>query len=484
MISTGAVRRAIFALLLALSSARSALPQPPTPAPVPGLPPASSPPASTAASPATAADPTLLRVFLKDGSMLVSYGEFSRVGDHVVISLPIQMDPLKLQVVSIPEDRVNWEKTDAYADSARATRYAAVRGPADFAALNASVSQALNDIGLQQDPQRKLAMATEARQNLTKWLADHFGYRASDVAQMASWFDDIIAKTRTAAGQPNFELSLIAANAAAPSTPLLPTPDDTSMLEQGYQAALMADSAAERTSLLRAIREALQGRSDASLVPLRTSVATRLADEERTTSSYSTYIGQVLRAAARLAAKADVQGLIDMAAHILDDDDRMGHKRPEQIASLLTAVDAKLEAARELRLARDQWEARQQERYAYYHSIALPERALRLSRPALSAIQQLAGPPPDALGRAKVRLTMAAQALNAVKPPPQMETAHSLLTGAMQLATRAVENRFRAVQGGSMQQARDAASAAGGALLLFDRATQELQRAEAPPQLK
>jgi hypothetical protein len=79
---------------------------------------------------------------------------------------------------------------------------------------------------------------------------------------------------------------------------------------------------------------------------------------------------------------------------------------------------------------------------------------------------------------------MAAQTLAAVKPPAQMETAHSLLVGAMQLATRAVENRFAAVQGGSMQQARDAASAAGGALLLFDRATQELQRAEAPPQLK
>jgi hypothetical protein len=173
-----------------------------------------------------------------------------------------------------------------------------------------------------------------------------------------------------------------------------------------------------------------------------------------------------------------------MAAHILEDDDRMGHKRPEQVASLLTAVDAKLEAARELRLARDQWEARQQQRYAYYHAIALPERALRLARPSLTAIQQLAGPAPDVLGRTKVRLSMAAPALTTVKPPPEMETAHSLLLGAMQLATRAVENRFAAVQGGSMQQARDAASAAGGALLLLDRATQELQRTEAPPQLK
>ena len=464
MISTGALRRATLALLLVVSSGRFVSAQPPPAAAV--------------------SDPTLLRVFLNDGSTLVSYGEFSRVGDHVVISLPVQLNPLKLEVVSIPENRVNWEKTDAYADSARAARYAATRGPEDFAALNASVSQALNDIALVQDPQRKLAMATEARQNLTKWLADHFAYRAADVAQMAAWFDDIIAKSRTAAGQPNFELSLMATNAAAPSTPLLPTPDDRSMLEQSYQAALSADSAAERISLLRAIRESLQGRSDSSLTPLKAAVGKRLGDEERTTTTYATYIGQVLRAAARLAAKADVQGLIDMAARILEDDDRMGHKRPEEMGSLLAAVDAKLEAARELRLARDQWEARQQERFAYYHAIALPERALRLSRPALAAIQQLAGPAPDVLGRAKVRLIVGAQALSAVKPPAHMQTAHSLLVGAMQLAMRAVESRFAAIQGGDMRQARDAASAAGGALLLLDRLTTELQTTEAPPQLK
>ena len=202
----------------------------------------------------------------------------------LVVALPIELNPLKLQVVSIPESRVNWERTDAYSDSARAARYAATRGPDDFAALNTSVSQALNDITLVEDPKRKLAMATEARQNLTKWLADHFGYRASDVARMAGWFDDIIAKSRTAAGQPNFELSLMAANAAAPSTPLLPTPDDTSILDQSYEAARLADSAPERISLLRAIRESLQGRNDPSLAPLKTSVTARLTEEERTTS--------------------------------------------------------------------------------------------------------------------------------------------------------------------------------------------------------
>jgi hypothetical protein len=460
MISTAAFRRAWIAALLLACGAVWAAAQPP------------------------ASDATLFRVFLNDGSALVSYGEFSRVGDQVVVPLPIQLNPLKLQMISIPGDRVDWEKTDAYSDSARAARYAATRGPDDFAMLSTSVSQALTDIALTEDPQRKAAMAAEARQNLTKWLAEHFGFRAADVAQMAGWFDEIVARTRQAAGQPNFDLSLMAANAAPPSVPLLPAPGAAGMLQQSLQAATLVQSAADRISLLRAIRDSLQGQTDPSLIPLKATVASRLADEERTTSIYATYVRQVLRAAARLAAKADVQGLIDMAAHILDDDDKMGHKRPGELASLLSAVDAKLEAARELRLARDQWEARRQLRHAYYRAIEEPERALRLSRPALSEIQKLAGPAPNALGRAKTRLTMAKNTLDVVKPPEQMETAHALLAGALKLALQAVESRFAAIQGAGMQRARDASSAAAGALLLLDRATEELQRAEALPQPK
>ena len=83
-----------------------------------------------------------------------------------------------LHLLSIPSDSVDWEKTDAYADSVRAARYAQTRGPDDFALLSAAVSMALTDIALTSDPQRKIAMAAEARQNVTRWVAEHYGYRA------------------------------------------------------------------------------------------------------------------------------------------------------------------------------------------------------------------------------------------------------------------------------------------------------------------
>ena len=438
---------------------------------------------AAASAQSASSDVTLLRVFLNDGTTLVSYGEFSRVGDRIVVSLPIQLHPPSLQLVSIPASRVNWEKTDAYAESARAARYAATRGPDDYALLGQSVTRALTDITLAAEPQRKVAMALEARQNLTKWIAEHYGYRAADVARMAGWFDDVISQTRRSAGQQNYDLSLVAANAAPPSVPLLPPPPTDATLQQAFAAAAMVESAAERTSLLQAIHDALQGNSDPSLAPLRSQVNSTLATEERTTSIYAAFT-RMLRAAALYAARADVAALVRLSTRILQEDDKLGHDRPEELASLLTTVDAKLEEARRLRLARDQWAERQAVLQAYEQAIAEPAAALRLSRTALIEIQQLAGPSLGPLDRAHARLTVGARALALVKPPQEVEAAHALLVGAMQLATRAVEGRRVAIRTGVMQTAKDASSAAAGALLLLTRATDELEQMTRPPQPK
>jgi hypothetical protein len=54
--------------------------------------------------PAAAAESALYRLFLIDGTALVSYGEFSRVADRVVFSIPVGLsaDSPELQLVSIP----------------------------------------------------------------------------------------------------------------------------------------------------------------------------------------------------------------------------------------------------------------------------------------------------------------------------------------------------------------------------------------------
>ena len=70
------------------------------------------------AAPAFAESVTLFRVFLNDGTAVVSYGEYARVGDRLVFSMPIgavdagaAADP-NLHVVNLPVSAVNWIATD------------------------------------------------------------------------------------------------------------------------------------------------------------------------------------------------------------------------------------------------------------------------------------------------------------------------------------------------------------------------------------
>ena len=70
---------------------------------------------AAAPTPAWAADALLYRIFLRDGSTLVSYGDFARVADRVVFSIPIgglDGPSPALRLVSISESSVDWERTD------------------------------------------------------------------------------------------------------------------------------------------------------------------------------------------------------------------------------------------------------------------------------------------------------------------------------------------------------------------------------------
>src|SRR6478736_1167865 len=93
---------------------------------------------------AAAEDATLLRVFLKDGTSLVSYGEPAKVGDRVVFSMPTAATPNPpLHLVTIGDDRVDWERTDRYAASAREARYLETQAELDYAALSNQVTATL-----------------------------------------------------------------------------------------------------------------------------------------------------------------------------------------------------------------------------------------------------------------------------------------------------------------------------------------------------
>src|SRR5216684_5784455 len=94
-----------------------------------------------AAAAAVNDDATLLRVFLTDGTSLVSYGEPARVGDRVVFSMPTATTPNPpLHLVNLPIARVDWERTSRYAANARATHYVQTQADSDYAQLSNDVA--------------------------------------------------------------------------------------------------------------------------------------------------------------------------------------------------------------------------------------------------------------------------------------------------------------------------------------------------------
>jgi hypothetical protein len=131
-------------------------------------------------------DAPLFRVFLKDGSSLTSYGEYARVGDRVVFSMPTATAAASapLHLVDIASDRVDWERTIDYAESARASRYVATRAARDYALLTKEVERRLDSVALTGDPLRRLAIVQEARRTLAVWPSTHYGYKQEEIRDL------------------------------------------------------------------------------------------------------------------------------------------------------------------------------------------------------------------------------------------------------------------------------------------------------------
>jgi hypothetical protein len=267
-------------------------------------------------SPAAAQnDATLLRVFLRDGTSLVSYGEFARVADRVIFSLPTSPLPNPLlQLVNLPAGRIDWERTNRYADAARAARYTATQAEADYVALSNAVARTLDNVGRTTDPMQRLAVVESARKTLADWPRTHFNYRVADVHQMLSMLDEAIADLRAAAGGSRFEFSLTAVSAPPVAVePLLPAPSPVESIDQLILAASLADAPGERQALLNLALTGLN-RSDASLPAnwtstTRAKVKLALDAEVRIDRSYQMVIRQALAQADTRARFADVRGI-------------------------------------------------------------------------------------------------------------------------------------------------------------------------------
>lgn len=439
---------------------------------------------------AAADDATLFRVFLNDGSSLVSYGEFARVGDRVVFSMPAAATSNPpLHLVNIAADAVDWERTARYTASARATHYLETQAESDYLRLSNEIVRTLDEVASTTDASKRLKIVERAREALAVWPANHYNYRSTEVLQMVQMLDEAIADLRAASGAERFALNFSAFVELPPILePLLPPPTAQEAIEQILRAAYLSGSPEERKSLLAAVLVSLD--RDAASLPAawarstRASTQAQIGAELALDRSYQAVTRRMLSLAEQRARAANVRGIQRLLDQIHARDAELGGKRPEMVIALVRAVEVSLDRARRLRLERDRWALRAPELRKYDVAMTAPLDLFAGLRPALEDIKALSGSTPGKLAGIQRMVSQLMEWISAIEPPGEMAAAHALLQSAAQLAGNAARIRREAALAGDIARAWDASSAAAGALLLGARARSDMLAVLRLPQLR
>jgi len=440
------------------------------------------------ASGQSATSRVLFRVFLSDGRVLSSYGEWSRLDDRVIFSMPTQLthEPIELKLVTIPAQRVDWPRTESYAESVRAAAYVANRGDADFIAFSSEVAKVLNDVAKIKDPAARLATAERARQKLSDWPAAHYGYRVREVRDALGVLDEVIAQLRVAQGITRFDLSLSAnAPLIEPPPPPLPPPTDAELVEQFVAAASIAESPVERIGLLQTVMRLLD--RAISLLPsewatrMRATVGTDLEHEKQVQKAYDDLRTHTLQEASKLASKGRMSDVERLRQHVKDEDRRLGGQRAGEISALLATIDLSTAAAIETREARKEYERRAPVYRKYRRSTNSAFKVFGDAVFALEQVKSMSGPPVNTIGSLTKRLNAAGKSFKKVSPPDELAAGHGLIASAWQLADNALRLRVEAVSANSVDTAQRASSAAAGALMLYQRARADQLAVMEPP---
>jgi hypothetical protein len=310
----------------------------------------------------------------------------------------------------------------------------------------------------------------------------------SEIRQMLGMLDEAIADLRSASKTGKFDIALTAfSNPPGAPEPLLPRPTAKDTIEQTLLASRLAESPAERVSLLNDALKAIDT-SSAELpatwaASMRADARGRIAAEQQIDREYGALTRFYVAAARERARAADVHGVERLVARIQYRDAALGKHRPQSVNALIAAVRAELDAAQRLRLARDRWNLRLPEMRQYYTEMASALRQLSGMRLSLEGIKSLSGSTPATLSALDVAAAEIVRVAMAVHPPEELRSAHAQVVSAAQLAANAARIRREATLAGDMGRAWDASSAAAGALMLGSSARKEIVRQLNAPRL-
>jgi hypothetical protein len=433
-------------------------------------------------------DAALFRVFLTDGSSIVTYGEFARVGEQVILSVPVggTPDDPRLHAVSVAASRVDWEKTDRHSESVRYQRYVATRAEADYQRLNDEVATVLSNIAQSSDRNSAMAVAQQARRMLMEWPRAHYGYRQQEVQDIVRLIDSSISRLQGGGTSQPLQIALV----AMPEMPLEPLPAMPTPREQLDQLLRIARGTPDSTDRVIILRSALNLLATPGVVAgpeagrLRRSVEEQIEREASIDKQYNRISQRLVARATRAAADGSIRDVERVLEQIPKEDARLGRQRPQVVQAVTASVQSQLDGARRLRLLRDQWQNRQALFREYERSVGSEIVQLVKARPALEAIRKLEGPEPDRLNDLQRLLSGGATRLDRRLVPDYLRSTHELVVGAWRFAETAAAARLRAIASGEIATAWEASSAAAGALMMLSRAQKELRTLIEPPKLQ
>jgi hypothetical protein len=435
------------------------------------------------------ADDLLLRLFLTDGTSVVSYGEFARLDDRVVFSMVTgaETEP-RLHVATLPADAIDWSRTDEHAASTRYQRYVQTRAEDDFQLLSDGVAGVLGEVLVTTDRGRAIEVAQEARATLAEWPRQHYGYRQRDVREILSFLDEVISDLRAAAGMTSFDVALVAMAPDIALEPMATMPSPREQIDEVLHVASLTERPSERMALLQTalllLDEAGAAIGDPHVAALRRITETRIREERAIDAKYTELVRRLMKDARRGAERAKIGDVQRVLTRIPREDARLGGRRPGIVHALRASVQARLDAARRFRLLQDQWTIRRSLYRNYQRATGGKLLQLAKLQPALEAIRQQEGPEPDALRELQTKMRGGAEQLARRRPPGDLQVMHDLLVGAWRFAESAVNVRYQAARIASDATAREASSAAAGALLLLADAQREIRELLEPPRLQ
>jgi hypothetical protein len=361
----------------------------------------------------------------------------------------------------------------------RAALYAGSRGEADYAAMTMEVARALDQLATVTDPVRRLQLAQEARRRLLTWSRDHYDYRATDIQQLASLFDEVMASLRAAAGESTFSLELSRGSARPTREPLMADASAPESLHLARAAAAAADVAEERLAVLRtaAAKIAPLGRTS----DIGAALAADLAAEERAASSYARLTDALLSRAGLALSRGDAPAVRALQLELIEQDKALGRRRAREVEALAARLDRVRDAAERYRLALDHYAFARTALLRYERRVRPSLAGLARLTPVLTAVRDMRSVGVERLDAGLRDLRRYEAALAALSPPDALSGVHSSIIGTLRMTAEALSRRRQAIVTNRIAVAREASSAAAGALLLGDVVRRDLVAGLYPP---